>query len=51
MNYIFNCCGYNYEKEDDYDYRKKYNCSRYTRCNHFSKLMFLIINVNSIYSC
>ena len=33
---------------DDYDYEKEYDCSRITKCNHFSKLMFLIINVNNI---
>ena len=33
---------------DGYDYEKEYECSPFEKCNHFSKLMFLIINVNNI---
>ena len=33
---------------DDYDYEKKYEYAPDLKCNHFSKLMFLIINVNNI---
>ena len=33
---------------NDYDYEKMYAYSPVEECNHFSKLMFLIINVNSI---
>src|SRR3954454_17610880 len=32
----------------EYDYKKIYNCRKYTKCNHFSKLMYLIINSNII---
>ena len=33
---------------DGYDYDKEYDCWLCIKCNHFSKLMFLIINVNNI---
>ena len=33
---------------DDYDYEKEYDCDQYIKCNHFSKIMFLIIKINSI---
>ena len=33
---------------DGYDYEKEYDCSKNKKCNHFSKIMFLIIHVNSI---
>ena len=48
MDNIFD--DYDYEKEYDYDYEKKhdYDSEQYLKCNHFSKLMFLIINANSI---
>ncbi len=32
----------------DYNYEKKYYCSRVCECNHFSKLMYLIINKTNI---
>jgi hypothetical protein len=32
----------------DYDYEQKYPCSRYIESNHFTKLMYLIINGNKI---
>lgn len=31
----------------DYDYEQKYAYSRYTKCNHFTKPMYLIINVRN----
>ena len=33
---------------DDYNYENEYECSPHLKCNHFSKLMFLINHVNSI---
>lgn len=32
----------------DYNYEKEYYCSEYTKAKYFSKLMYLIINVNNI---
>ena len=32
----------------DYDYNREYYCSIKTKCKHFSKLMYYIINVNNI---
>ncbi len=34
----------------DYDYEAEYDCSEYTKSKYFSKLMYLIINVNNIVS-
>ena len=33
---------------NDYDYEKVYQCTDSVFCNHFTRLMFLIINVNNI---
>lgn len=33
---------------DGYDYEREYDCSEFTKANHFNKLMYLIINVNNI---